>query len=250
MVQSAINILMYHSIAAGDGPTRIAPETFRRQMAVLEGCGYRGVSLAEALPILRGEKTDSSFSRAVVLTFDDGYEDFATVAFPELRQRGWGATVYLPAGKMGWRADWDGLPAPRLMTWPTVVELVEQGVDFGGHGVTHADLTSLPPTQAAIEIQDARSLIEDRIGKRVATFAPPFGRSNRALRAEIGRHYQASVGTRLGQATQGWDRFNLPRIEMWYFRDPNRWRAFLQGSARGYFLLRKALRKVRALAVR
>ena len=42
-----VNILMYHSISEGAGPTCIAPRTFREQMAALEECGYRAVALAE-----------------------------------------------------------------------------------------------------------------------------------------------------------------------------------------------------------
>ncbi len=248
-MNQGVNILMYHSISAGEGPTCICPAVFLEQMQVLAECGYRGVSLAEALPALRGQ--GDLPARSVVLTFDDGYEDFATTAFPELQARGWSATVFLPVGKLGQRADWatgwDGRNRPRLMDWESVGELARQGVDFGGHGVSHTDLTTLPADTAGEEIARPKRVIENRTGRPVVSYAPPFGKSTPALRDRIKEHYQASAGVRLNLACTGRDLFDLPRIEMWYFRNSRRWRAYLRGGAKGYFLLRRLLRKVRCL---
>src|SRR5262249_32706715 len=88
-----VDILMYHSISDGVGPTCIAPVVFRHQMATLAACGYHPVSLTACAAWVRGEGTLPA--RAVVLTFDDGFDDFATVAFPVLQARGWTATVFL-----------------------------------------------------------------------------------------------------------------------------------------------------------
>src|SRR5450755_3578189 len=95
MRNGGIDILMYHSISEGSSPTCIAPSVFRRQMGVLSECGYNVVPLMDVVRCLDGQGTLPE--RAVVLTFDDGYEDFATVAYPELQARNWSATVYLPA---------------------------------------------------------------------------------------------------------------------------------------------------------
>ncbi len=251
MSGDAIDILMYHSVSAGPGPTCIAPETFRRQMETLAECGYRGVALAELAPWLRGEGPPAG--KPIVLTFDDGFTDFADVAFPELHARGWTATVFLPAGKVGGAADWDAAPgrAPRrLLSWQAVAELAGLGVEIGAHGVSHADLTALPQDAARDEVAESRRRIEDRIGRPVTSFAAPYGRTNPAVRAEIRRHYRAAVGTELAHARPASDPHHLPRIEMWYFRDARRWHSYLAGGARGYFLLRQVLRRARALVGR
>jgi peptidoglycan/xylan/chitin deacetylase (PgdA/CDA1 family) len=246
MPAQAIGILMYHSLSAGAAPVCIAPETFREQLAALAECGYRTVSLAHVAGWLRGESELSE--RSVVLTFDDGFDDFATVAFPELHARGWTATVFLPSGKVGGAADWEANAPGRLMSWPTVAELARAGIDFGAHTVSHADLTALPPAVAHEEIVGSKRQIEDQLGRPVTSFAAPYGRTTRAVRAEIGRHYAAAVSTRLARVRPASDPHDLPRIEMWYFRNPRRWRAYLQGSARAYFNLRRVLRGLRTLA--
>jgi peptidoglycan/xylan/chitin deacetylase (PgdA/CDA1 family) len=246
MPNRCVKILMYHSLTEGNSPTRIAPDVFRGQLKVLAECGYHVVPLTDVVHWLQGQGTLPE--RPVVLTFDDGFEDFATVAYPELAAYRWPATVYLPAGQMGKPADWDGERSSRpLMSWATVKELATHGVDFGGHTVRHVDLTLLAPQAARVEIQESRHCIEEQIGRPVTSFAPPYGKSNAALRQEISRHYRAAVGTTLAQTRVGSNLYDLPRIEMWYFRNLERWRRYLLGSARGYFALRQTLRTVRRL---
>jgi peptidoglycan/xylan/chitin deacetylase (PgdA/CDA1 family) len=243
-----IDILMYHSITEGTEPICIAPETFRRQMEMIDECGYRCVALSEVMADEPCGKSPAG--KRIVLTFDDGYLDLATIALPELRARGWTATVFLPAGKIGSFADWSTgprRPTRRLLSWPIVAELASERIEIGAHGICHVDLTTLPPPVASNEVVQARHYIEDRIGRAVINFASPYGRTNAAIRAEIRKHYRASVGTRLARARLGADLYELPRIDMWYFRDLVRWRSYLEGKARGYFLLRRVLRRMRAL---
>src|SRR5438105_1713518 len=108
MQTGAIDILMYHSLTEGTGPTCIAPAIFREHMAALAENGYHTVALATCAAWMRGEVALPE--RAVVLTFDDGFDDFARVALPELQTRGWTATVFLPTGKVGGTDDWEGHP--------------------------------------------------------------------------------------------------------------------------------------------
>jgi hypothetical protein len=100
------------------------------------------------------------------------------------------------------------------------------------------------------EIADSKRMIVDYAGCRGTSFAPPYGRLNAALCSEVSKHYGASAGTAIARAQLTSNLYNLPRIEMWYFRSERRWRAYLGGEARGYFLLRQMLRKARTLAER
>lgn len=244
MSKRRINILMYHSLSEGEGPTCIAPNVFRQHLEALEDSGYRIAPLAAVAGWLRGEAELPE--RTAVLTFDDGFEDFATVAFPELQRRSWPATVFLPAGKVGGADDWES-GSRRLMSWRTVAELTQAGVAFGGHGVTHADLTTLAPDAARAEIVHAKHLIEGWTGKPVISFAAPFGRTNPRVRQIIKGEYEAAVGTTLARVAPGADRHDLPRVEMWYFRKPARWRAYLEGRGEGHFFFRRVLRKARGI---
>jgi peptidoglycan/xylan/chitin deacetylase (PgdA/CDA1 family) len=244
-----VNILMFHSISDGQGPGCIPPAVFREQLCVLADCGFRGVSLGEYVAWRRGElELDQPFA---VLTFDDGYQDFATAVFPELRARGWNGTVFLPSSKVGQTSDWQGArQSVRLIEWQTIAELAKSGVEFGAHGMTHVDLTRLRIDQADFEILNSKRTIEDHTAHRVVSFAPPYGRTNNRVRNQIGRHYLAAAGTTLGRATSQSDPFNLPRIEMWYFRDMKRWRYYVDRGSSGYYSLRRLMRLARTVASR
>jgi len=240
---------MYHSISNGPGPTCIEPEAFRLQMAIVEEAGYRVVSLMDVLYWMQDGRELPD--RCVALTFDDGFADFATIAFPELHRRGWPVTVFLPAGHVGGFDRWEA-PSPfghrPLIDWPTVSELAAHGVDFGGHGVVHTDLTRVRGAALEAEVLDSKRAIEDRTGREVTSFAAPYGRSDAEVSRVVRRHYRMAVGTTLARAGRESDQFDVPRIEMWYFRQPRRWRAFLRGEAEGFLLARRLLRRVRNLA--
>lgn len=212
---------------------------------LLDG-GCHIASMAEFVRWRRGELELPE--RAVVITFDDGFADFATAAFPELESRGLCATVFVPAGKMGGADDWEpsSEQSPRpLMNWECVKELCARGVTFGAHGVTHCDLTRVDQDVAVAEITRSRRIIEEYIGSQVFCFAPPYGRSNMPIRNELEKHYEVSLGTTLASATRDCDVYDVPRVEMHYFRNIRRWRAYLNGRANAYLSLRASLRKLR-----
>lgn len=248
VVTDRINVLTYHAIADGPGPTNIPADTFRGQMLVLRECGYTAISLAEFAAWHAGEVNLAP--RSVVITFDDGFASFAEHAFPELAANNWTATVFLPVAYLGTEESWLGAdPVPRrLLTWDQVAELASAGIDFGSHSRTHRDLRRLGTDELRLELAGSRDEIEHRLKKTPLSFAPPYGRTNRHVREAIGELYRMSVGTRLQRAGRTCNLLDVPRIEMHYFRDLRRWRAYLEGRAEWFFLARRSLRGIRALA--
>jgi peptidoglycan/xylan/chitin deacetylase (PgdA/CDA1 family) len=241
-----INILIYHSISDASGPTCISPEVFADQIDALAGYGYRAVPISVFAAWHAGETEIDP--RSVVITFDDGFADFALQAFAKLNKTQWPATIFLPSGKMGGLEDWAGgetSPPRPLLQWEQVADLARDGVEFGSHSVSHPDLTALTLTDLRYQLQHSRDAIAEHTGRTPTSFAAPYGRSNATVRAEIGKYYRVSVGTRLQRANRSNDVYNLPRIEMHYFRDLRRWHAFLEGRGEGYFACRRALRGVK-----
>ena len=247
------DILMYHSISEGPGPLSIPPLTFRMQMETLADCGFRCVSLRDHLSADRhapgkwGARSADPTARAAVVTFDDGYVDFMEFVVPELNRRGWTCTLFVAPRLIEAREPWnpDGSAARHLMTWRDIQRAAACGIEIGSHGLSHVDLTELPPEAARAEIEDSQQILEERVQQTIISFAPPFGRSTPAIRAEIARHYGCSVGTTMARASGGDDIFDLPRIEMWYFRDRHRWQQYAREGPTPYFHARRFLRAVR-----
>jgi peptidoglycan/xylan/chitin deacetylase (PgdA/CDA1 family) len=241
-------VLTYHSISDAAGPTSIPADVFATQMQVLADLGHRSLRLSEFIDWHQGTNGDAD--DGVLITFDDAFEDFAQVAAPILQRHGFSALVFVPTRRLGHPEGWQGAndPARPLMSWATVKALANEGIEFGGHSRTHADLTKLSTTDREDEIAKCAEDLSAQIGKSVEGFAAPYGRVSPEVVEAIGRHYRAAFGTRLALPVRGQDRFDIPRIDMHYFRDRRHWAGLLEGR-RGYLRVRQALRAVRSKVV-
>ena len=240
---TSVSILMYHSIASGRGPLAISPAIFRGHLDALADRGFRGVALREYVALLdAGQPID----RLAVLTFDDGYRDFSNVVVPDLEARGWSCTLFVATGLIGLASGWDpdGHGARALIDWDQAADCSQRGFEIGAHGVTHADLTRLAFDEARREVDEGKLTLEQRLSSPVVSFAAPYGRVTPELRSHLSQTFRCAAGTDMAPATGESDRFNLPRIDMWYFRNLARWQAYLDGS-KTYFAMRRALRGVR-----
>lgn len=251
---AVVDILMYHSVADAPGPTSVAPALFAAQMQALARSGLPVISLDQLAAARRGGAALPP--RSVILTFDDGFRDFADSAWPLLRDRGWPVCVYLPTGPLGGHETWRGRADPPrpLMGWAVIERLAGAGVTFGAHTVSHPDLLALDPAARLAELVQSRDMIAARLGRAPAHFAAPYGRSDAALRILLAGLFETSCGTRLAQARLGQggaarDLHDLPRLEMFYFSDPARWRAHLAGRGGAYLALRRGLRGLRSVVL-
>ncbi len=100
--RASLPILMFHGVApdeAGAGWVPLRPRLpardFRRYLRVLSR-RFRFVSLEEAVEMLSGQRPLES--HCLTATFDDGYLNNATVAWPILRQFGATGTFFVPTG--------------------------------------------------------------------------------------------------------------------------------------------------------
>ena len=113
----------------------------------------------------------------------------------------------------------------------------------------HAPLTRATETLAQREVVHSRELLEELLSRPVGTFAYPYGAmpSPRAD-ALVRRSYVAAVSTRLSPTRDDDDLHALPRVDAHYLRRPELLRRAVQGSARGYLMLRRAGAGSRRLA--
>jgi peptidoglycan/xylan/chitin deacetylase (PgdA/CDA1 family) len=128
---SRLRVLVYHRVdepsAQPDldpGLISATPEEFRAQMQLVAKY-YHPVSLRTVLAAQRGEV--SLPRRAVLITFDDGYPDFALHAWPVLRELGLPAVLFMPSAfpdqENGSRFWWDQLYAGLRRAQGRVVNL-------------------------------------------------------------------------------------------------------------------------------
>jgi peptidoglycan/xylan/chitin deacetylase (PgdA/CDA1 family) len=257
-----IPILMYHSISdSGISGSRdaqhayfhtaTAPARFTEHMQYLRDNGYTAVRLTEALDLITTGCAPQAV-RPVVITFDDGFRDFYTHAFPILARHRFPANMFLPTAFIGdHRSSFNGAAC---LTWDEVRELHAAGMEFGSHTVTHRRLRELPPADVEGELCRSKETIEDRLGAPVDCFSYPYAfpetlRSFVAtLRNTLVRYeYRVGVSTIIGAATHSNDRFFLPRLPVNSLDDLPLFRAKLEGGydwLHGLQRLKKTLNRV------
>ena len=212
-------ILMYHRIAP-DGPNetaryRVSPEALEAQLLHLRRSGYRSVRLGELQDALLRRK--GLPGRAVMCTFDDGYLDFATYAWPLLRRYGYSATVFLVTEAMGQWNWWDEQYGERvaLLDRSTIRRLAAEGVEFGSHTASHRPLTGLTHADVARECFRSRVLLEQVLSRSVRAIAYPYGDVDPVVRHLAGAcGYVLGLTCRPGHSALHHEPLALPRVEV------------------------------------
>lgn len=214
----AYPILMYHQIDASPArgtPLRgltVTPASFARQMGLLRLFGYRGVSMTELEPYLRGEAT----GKVVGITFDDGYRNNLEHALPLLQRHGFTATCYAVSAPDVGRNVWDdaiGVPQKPLFTPADMRAWVNAGMDLGAHTRHHADLTAIPPSQTIDEIAGCKQELQDMTGQEVRHFCYPYGRyHSEHIQMVKDAGYTTATTTHRGRAQAGDNLLELRRV--------------------------------------
>ena len=223
MSTPGINILMYHQIGDFSSVKRhqstyVHYRRFAQQMQYLARFGYTVLRMDEAVDCLKGARPTPP--KAVVLTFDDGYENFYEYAWPVLQQHQFPSMVYLISSLMGQPASWfasDGRATPPLMSASRVRALRSQGVDFGSHGVSHVKLAEQTTERIQTEVSDSRASLADCLGEEIRHFCYPYGSHDmRAVLAVAEAGYTTAVTCERAPATSQDDLLTLPRKAISY----------------------------------
>jgi peptidoglycan/xylan/chitin deacetylase (PgdA/CDA1 family) len=201
-------------------------------MQFLQQNRYSVISLSDLVNYMgQGKSSD----RTVVLTFDDGFQDFYAHAFPVLSRYGFSATMFLPTAYIG-----DGARQFKdrdCMTWAQVRELHRAGVLFGSHTVTHPQLRCVTREQQKYELQHSKSTIETKLGAPVDSFSYPFAFPEESrdftqrLREDLEAcGYKNGVCTVVGRAKLGEDTLFLKRLPVNSYDDLRLFKAKLDGG--------------------
>jgi peptidoglycan/xylan/chitin deacetylase (PgdA/CDA1 family) len=170
-------VLMYHKVNDVDGNTvTVPPSAFDEQMAQLRELDYTVVSLDDVIDHYVDRKPLPS--RAVLITFDDGYLDNLENAVPILQRHGYPAVLFAPIGYLGARRPLPhdehlaarGIVNPTL-DWSQLAELEQSGIRVESHGIGHRPLADLEVDEAAREITLSKLRLEDALGRPIRAFA-------------------------------------------------------------------------------
>jgi len=211
--------LCYHSITEGGPPfLSLPPEPFERQLAALRRRGWSSGDRASLDALASGRPREAP---RAYLTFDDGYVDNYTNAFPLLREHGWSAFVFVLPDLVDREATfaWPEVAEhaeshPQIMRslgWPMVEEMAAAGIEFGSHTCSHAHLNRLEDEALRQELHDSRSRLRERLG-RCDVLAYPFGEWDpRVAQAAAAAGYRFAFSVRNGRG-QPDGVLSIPRV--------------------------------------
>ncbi len=209
-----LRALTYHRVTDAHPEDRLCVPVamFAQQMRSLHGQGYQTVALEQAATWIAGEATLPP--RAIVLTFDDGFEDNFVHAYPELARYGFTACFFVPSAfiESGPQAH---RPKDRPMTWEQLRELLRHGQAIGAHSVTHRKLTLLDETPMRWEVQHCKDVLERSLNHPVESFCYPAGNYNASVRDAVrAAGYRVACTVRPGANRPGTDVWAFKRTEI------------------------------------
>jgi len=198
--EQPLPILLYHRVTEGDVEGSkvgiyITKQKFEEQLQHLQKNNFRTITFFDIKNAIEGTKLLSE--KNIILTFDDGYEDNYTIAFPLLKKFGATAVIYLVTGIESnfWDKKKDE-PDATLLNKNQIAEMFEYGIEFGAHTLSHANLTEVTKEQILKEIYNSKIHIEKELQLPVISFAYPYGECNEMVKNAV-----KSLGFAFGVAT-------------------------------------------------
>lgn len=208
--QVQVPILMYHHVqdppASADQLEKdltVSAGHFEEQLAHIEKLGCNTVTLEQVHAFFTEKRPLPA--KPICLTFDDGYLDNYTVAFPALKRHGMTGTFFITTAVVG-----DG----HHVTWENLRDMHAEGMEIGSHTVHHFELTGLSDWKLREELVDSRKKLNAEVGG-VAFLCYPSGRKNEKVIAEASKAgYAGAVTTDHGTVERMGQGFLMPRLRV------------------------------------
>ena len=196
-----IPILMYHAVhvmdpsEASNANLIVDPDLFETQIKALANAGQAFTE--NALPA----------KKVVWLTFDDGNEDFYTIAYPILKKYKAKATNNVITGfvKKGNAGN---------LTVKQMKEMMAHGMSFQSHTVNHPDLSATDKATQKVELTDSIDFLENKLNTKVNTIAYPSGRYNQTTLDLAKKTYKLGLTTNEGLASAKDGLLSLNRVRI------------------------------------
>ena len=225
MGRSRVVILYYHRVGWADvlsKPTR----AFRDDMQYLAR-RYECLTLRELVDRLNSGVPITR--KIAVVTFDDGYGDNYSMAFPELLRAGIPATFFVATGFIGTersfvhdrralargaaaRDDW------AKMSWDDLREMQNAGMEIGSHTVDHVNMGQSEEATIRGQALESLAALKRELGPGKRGFCYPWGgpwdTSEIAGKVLGESGYYAAVTTMPGTVRRNDDLLKLRRVDV------------------------------------
>lgn len=193
-------VLMYHSICEHvekerHNKWRVKPKDFDKQIAWFYKNKWNSYTISELT------KLDKIPEKSFVITFDDGFEDNYTNAFPILKKYNFKATIYLvPTQTSNHWEEKNTSVLSNLLNKEQINKMQESGlIEFGSHTLSHVNLSTIDDIQLERELVSSKQEVEKIINKECTAFAYPYGKfDDRIIKATLKAGYSNATVVKRG----------------------------------------------------
>lgn len=202
-----ILVITYHRIRDDniDRDISVSIKNFEKQMKYLAN-NYNIISIDDLLKNINRHKIN--FLDNIAITFDDGFKDNYTNAYPILKKYRLPITIFLISGILGKDSN--------MLSISDIIEMKKHCINFGSHTRTHNILSNIGDNQLTEEISESKEYLENLINEKILYFAYPQGKNHhfntivKSLVKNAG--YKAAFTMENKTIDLNSDMFALPRI--------------------------------------
>ena len=163
-----VMVLNYHKVVDEHMSLSVPLADFEQHMKWLKEYGYTSITPEELYEfIVNGSELPE---KPVLITFDDGYKDNYTNAYPIMKKYGFKGTIFVVTGFLGVYDNY--------MTWEQAKELSDNGFSIESHTYSHKSMTETSDEEISKELTKSRDTIKNKLGIDADFMAYPTGTYN------------------------------------------------------------------------
>ncbi|MBV2130899.1 polysaccharide deacetylase family protein [Rheinheimera sp. SM2107] len=191
-------MLIYHHVAS-DTPrvSSVTATELRQHLQYLQDHNFKVIGLDVLIDQLKQGKPIAD--NAVVITFDDSFENNYTTAHPILMEFGYPYTIFISPGSI------DNKVGP-VLSWDQVRKMAADGVLVANHAMNHEHMTERENGETEADwlarikqnILTAEQRIKEETGQSHRWLAYPYGEFNNQLEALVKKLGFVGIGQQSG----------------------------------------------------
>ncbi len=194
-----IPVLLFHSVTETPSVelSYITKVTLEQFLSYLHTNGYTTRTAYDTAQ----HHEESGDSPQAALIFDDGFENFYTLALPLFDRYACKASIFPVVNSLDTYSSWDTYAPQKQLSKEQVRLIAKAGHEIGSHTLTHPDLILLSDKDVLHELSESKKILEDITGKAITSLSFPFGSWNERVwqcARECG--YKAAVAYRKHRA--------------------------------------------------
>lgn len=213
-----VPVIYYHSVNKNaENELMITPDALEEQLNYINDNNYTTITITELYEHLKNKKPIPE--KSILITFDDGYMNNYTEAFPILKKLNMKATIFCVG---------NSLDGSYYLSEEAIKEMSSYGIDIQSHTVNHLHLDTLNYNEQLSELKQSKQILERITGKEVISIAYPFGDYNQdTVKAAKEAGYKMAFTTNLGLSDRDDNIYELDRIYISSYYDMNTFKRLL-----------------------